>query len=170
MRFGYFANQNNRNGEKPYGQVLSETIKLAQYMGQNDWSSIWFTKHHFGHEGFEVCLNPVLMSTWAAAHTKRLRLGQAANIITFWNPLRFAEDLAMLDHMSGGRVEGGIGRGIYGCEAINLNKVADTRNPEQNLKLFRDSLEVIKRAWTGESFEFDGEMMTIPESGVCWGS
>ncbi len=168
MRFGYFANQNNRHGEKPYGQVLNETIDLARYIDQNDWWSIWFTEHHFGHEGFEVCPNPVLMSTWAAAHTERLRVGQAANIITYWNPLRFAEDLAVLDHMSGGRVECGIGRGIYGREALNLNKVADTRNPEQNFKLFRDSLEVIRRAWSGEYFEFDGEMMTIPEPGVLW--
>ena len=168
MRFGYFANQNNRHLEKPYGQVLDETIDLARYIDQNNWSSIWFTEHHFGHEGFEVCPNPVMMSTWAAAHTKRLRIGQAANIITFWNPVRFAEDLAMLDHMSGGRVECGMGRGIYGREAVNLNKVADTRNPEQNFKLFRDSLEVIKRAWSGDYFDFDGEMMTIPEPGVLW--
>ena len=168
MRFGYFANQNNRHNEKPYGEVLNETIDLARYIDRNDWWSIWFTEHHFGHEGFEVCPNPVLMSTWAAAHTERLRVGQAANIITYWNPLRFAEDLAMLDHMSGGRVECGIGRGIYGREAVNLNKVADTRNPEQNFKLFRDSLEVIRRAWQGEYFGFDGEMMTIPEPGVLW--
>ncbi|MEM8646752.1 MAG: LLM class flavin-dependent oxidoreductase [Pseudomonadota bacterium] len=168
MRFGYFANQNNRHNEKPYGQVLDETIDLARYLDQNSWSSIWFTEHHFGHEGFEVCPNPVMMSTWAAAHTEKLRIGQAANIITFWNPLRFAEDLAMLDHMSKGRVECGVGRGIYGREAVNLNKVADTRNPEQNFKLFRDSLEVIRRAWSGEYFDFDGEMMTIPEPGVLW--
>ena len=116
MQFGYFANQNNRLNQKAYGQVMAETVELAQYMDQHDWHSIWFTEHHFGHEGFEVCPNPVMMSTWAAAHTKRLRLGQAANIITFWNPLRFAEDLAMLDHMSGGRMI--LGLGVSGPQVV----------------------------------------------------
>lgn len=168
MQFGYFANTNNRLNKKPYGQVLAETIELARYCDEKDWHSIWFTEHHFGHEGFEVCPNPVMMSTWAAAHTKQLRLGQAANIITFWHPLRFAEDLAMLDHMSGGRVECAVGRGIYGREALNLNRTADTRNPEQNFKVFRDSLNVIRRAWSEEYFAFDGEMMTYPEPGFMW--
>jgi alkanesulfonate monooxygenase SsuD/methylene tetrahydromethanopterin reductase-like flavin-dependent oxidoreductase (luciferase family) len=168
MQFGYFANTNNRNNEKPYGQVLSETVELAQHCDGANWHSIWFTEHHFGHEGYEVCPNPVMMGTWVAAHTEKLRIGQAANIITFWHPLRFAEDLAMLDHMSGGRVECAVGRGLYGREALNLNKTADTANPEQNFRVFKDTLEVIRRAWSNEFFEFDGEMMTYPEPGFQW--
>ncbi|MEQ1524839.1 MAG: LLM class flavin-dependent oxidoreductase, partial [Aestuariivirga sp.] len=121
MKFGYFSNTVNRQN-KPYGTVMREQIDLAQYLDREGWDSVWYTEHHFSYEGFEVVPNPVLMSTWTAAHTKRLRIGQAANIITFWHPLRFAEDIAMLDHMSGGRIEVGVGRGIYGREALQLNK------------------------------------------------
>ena len=109
-----------------------------------------------------------MMSTWEAAHTKRIRIGQAANIITFWHPLRFAEDLAMLDHMSGGRVECGVGRGIYGREALQLNKTADTRNPAQNFRIFNESLEIIRRAWANEFFEFDGEFFRYPDPRFVW--
>jgi len=168
MQFGYFANVSNRNLKKPYGQVMAEQVDLAQYLDANDWASVWYTEHHFGHEGFEVVPNPVMMSTWAAAHTKRIRIGQAANIITFWHPLRFAEDLAMLDHMSGGRVECAVGRGIYGREALQLNKQADTRNPAQNFRIFAESLEIIRRAWSEENFSFKGEFFQFPDPGFAW--
>ena len=81
------------------------------FIAETGWDSIWFTEHHLNHEGMEACPDPLLMSADIAARTQRIRLGQAANIITFWNPLRIAEDIAMLDHLSGGRIEVGLGRG-----------------------------------------------------------
>ena len=76
----------------------------------------------------ESCTNPLMMCTDAAARTKNIRLGQACNVITFHNPIRLAEDIATLDQMSKGRVEVGIGRGVYGREAINMNKEADLKD------------------------------------------
>ncbi|MEM7293661.1 MAG: LLM class flavin-dependent oxidoreductase, partial [Pseudomonadota bacterium] len=114
MHFSYFCNQNNRNLVKPFGAVLRETRDIAQYCDHHDWHSIWFTEHHFGHEGFEVCPNPLMAGADIVARTKRIRIGQAANIITFRHPITLAEDIAMLDHMSNGRIEVGVGRGIYG--------------------------------------------------------
>jgi len=168
MRFGYFANQNNRHLKKPFRQVVEETRELARYMDAEDWHSIWFTEHHFGHEGFEVCPNPVMMSCDISAHTQNLRIGQAANIITFWHPLRAAEDLAMLDHMNGGRTEVAVGRGLYGREALQLNKLADTANPAQNYKIFEESLEIMRRAWSQEHFEFQGDFYSFPDPGFAW--
>ncbi|MGF1609626.1 MAG: LLM class flavin-dependent oxidoreductase [Kiloniellales bacterium] len=168
MRFGYFANQNNRHLKKPFRQVVEETRDLARFIDEAGWHSIWFTEHHLGHEGFEVCPNPVLMSCDIAAHTTRLRIGQAANIITFWHPLRIAEDIAMLDHMCGGRTEVALGRGLYGREALNLNKTADTRNPSQNYRIFAETLEIMRRAWSQDFFEFEGEFYRFPEPGFVW--
>ena len=125
MDFGYFANFSNHGLVKPYGQILNEARDLAMTIEDAGWDSIWFSEHHFGHEGFEVFPNAIMLCTDIAARTSLLRLGQAANIVTFWNPLRFVEDIAVLDHMSNGRVEVGIGRGVYGREASNLNKDAD---------------------------------------------
>ena len=168
MQFGYFANQNNRDLKKPFRQVVEETRDLARYLDREDWHSIWFTEHHFGHEGFEVCPNPVMMSCDISAHTERLRIGQAANIVTFWHPLRVAEDLAMLDHMNGGRTEVALGRGLYGREALQLNKQADTRNPAQNYKIFEETLEIMRRAWSQDFFEFSGEFYSYPDPGFAW--
>ena len=97
MNFGYFANVSNPRLVKPYAQILNEIRDLAVTIEDAGWDSIWFTEHHFGHEGFEVCPNPIMLCTDIAARTTHLRLGQAANIVTFWNPLRFVEDIAVLD-------------------------------------------------------------------------
>jgi alkanesulfonate monooxygenase SsuD/methylene tetrahydromethanopterin reductase-like flavin-dependent oxidoreductase (luciferase family) len=167
MKFGYFANVTNRRN-RPFGDLMKEQVSLAQYCDGNGWDSIWYTEHHFSYEGFEAVPNPVLMSTWTAAHTNRIRIGQAANIITFWHPLRFAEDIAMLDHMSGGRIDVGVGRGIYGREALQLNKMADTRNPAQNFRIFAEALEVVRRAWSSQYFEFKGEFFNFPDPGFVW--
>jgi len=168
MQFGYFMNQNNKGLAKPFHQVMDETRAAAQYMDRNDWHSIWFTEHHFGHEGYEVCPNPLMMSCDIAARTERLRIGQAANIITFWHPLRVAEDIAMLDHMSGGRTEVAVGRGIYGREVIQLNEEADTRDQAKNYAIFAEALEIMRRAWSNEFFEFKGEHFTYPVPDFKW--
>ncbi len=61
------------------------------------WDSIWFTEHHLNHEGMDACPNPLMMSANIAARTKSIRIGQAAAIIMFWNPLPVAENITMLD-------------------------------------------------------------------------
>ncbi|MCH2623670.1 MAG: LLM class flavin-dependent oxidoreductase, partial [Acidimicrobiales bacterium] len=124
MDFGYFLNQNNLGLEKPFDRVIAEGRDIAQYCDRTGWHSIWNTEHHFGHEGLEVCPNPVMMGTDLAARTERIRIGQAANIVTFRHPIQLAEDLAMLDHMSAGRLEVGVGRGVYPRETVNMNPTA----------------------------------------------
>ena len=57
MNFGYFCNTTNWN-KKPYTQLLEEAREIAIYCDQNNWNSIWFTEHHFNHEGMESCTNP----------------------------------------------------------------------------------------------------------------
>lgn len=168
MRFGYFLNQNNLGNAKPFHQVVDEGRQIARYCDRNGWHSIWTTEHHYGHEGLEVCANPALMGVDLAAHTEQIRIGQAANIITFRHPVQLAEDLAMLDHMSGGRLEVGIGRGVYPRETMNMNPTADVRTPEVNRRLFAETLEVMRRAWTDEFFSFDGEFFTFPYPGITF--
>lgn len=168
MDFGYFLNQNNLGLRKSFGQVIAEGRDIACYCDRTGWHSIWTTEHHFGHEGLEVCPNPVMMSADLAARTAKIRIGQAANIITFRHPIQLAEDLAMLDHMSTGRLEVGVGRGVYPRETVNMNPVADVRNPQVNRALFAETLEVIKRCWTEEFFSFEGEYFHFPAPGVSF--
>ena len=102
MKIGYFCNITNWK-KKPYTEILDNARDIAVYCDKNNWHSIWFTEHHFNHEGMESQPNPLMMCTDVAARTKQIRLGQACNVITFWNPIRLAEDIAALDHLSKGR-------------------------------------------------------------------
>ena len=139
MKFGYFCNTTNWK-HKPYETLLEETRQITNYCDENSWDSIWYTEHHFNHEGMESCTNPLMMGADAAARTKQIRIGQACNVITFHNPIRLAEDIALLDQLSNGRVEVGIGRGVYGREALNMNKEADLKDQSKNFRLFEDCL------------------------------
>jgi alkanesulfonate monooxygenase SsuD/methylene tetrahydromethanopterin reductase-like flavin-dependent oxidoreductase (luciferase family) len=167
MKFGYFCNTTNWN-KKPYTEILNEAREIAKYCDANNWNSIWFTEHHFNHEGMEACPNPLIMCTDIAARTKQIRLGQACNTITFWNPIRLAEDIATLDHLSNGRVEVGIGRGVYGREAVHLNMEADLKDQAKNKRLFQETLSIMKKAWTEKFFNHKGEFYTYPSPNYVW--
>ncbi len=167
MKFGYFCNTTNWN-KKPYSKILEEAREITSYCDQNNWNSIWYTEHHFNHEGMESCPNPLLMCTDAAARTKQIRIGQACNVITFHNPIKLAEDVAMLDQMSKGRVEFGVGRGVYGREAINMNIEADLKDQAKNFRLFEETLTIIKKAWTEDFFNHTGEFYTYPTPNFIW--
>ena len=167
MNFGYFCNTTNWD-KKPYTQLLEEAREITEYCDKNNWNSIWYTEHHFNHEGMESCTNPLMMCTDAAARTKKIRLGQACNVITFHNPIRLAEDIATLDQMSKGRVEVGIGRGVYGREAINMNKEADLKDQAKNFRLFSETLDIMKKAWSEEFFSHQGEFYTYPSPNFIW--
>ena len=167
MKFGYFCNTTNWT-HKPYHELLDETREITEYCDQNKWNSIWYTEHHFNHEGMESLTNPLMMGVDAAARTKDIRIGQACNVITFHNPIRMAEDIALLDQLSKGRVEIGIGRGIYGREAINLNKEADMKDQAKNFRLFEETLTIIKKAWTEKFFKHEGEFYTYPAPNFEW--
>jgi len=167
MKFGYFCNTTNWT-HKPYDKLLDETREITEYCDKSKWDSIWYTEHHFNHEGMESLTNPLMMGVDAAARTKDIRIGQACNVITFHNPIRMAEDIALLDQLSKGRVEIGIGRGIYGREAINLNKEADMKDQAKNFRLFEETLTILKKAWKEKFFNHQGEFYTIPTPNYVW--
>jgi alkanesulfonate monooxygenase SsuD/methylene tetrahydromethanopterin reductase-like flavin-dependent oxidoreductase (luciferase family) len=100
-----------------YQRVLVGQVRqgiLAERLGFDYW---FMTEHHFMPEGPEFSPNPLLAEAAIAAQTKRIRFGQMANILPCWHPIRIAEQAAMLDVISGGRLEFGIGRGYQPREA-----------------------------------------------------
>jgi len=167
MKFGYFCNTTNWK-QKPYNQLLDESREISIFCDKNNWDSIWFTEHHFNHEGMESCTNPLMMGADVAARTSNIKIGQACNVITFHNPIRLAEDIAFLDQLSQGRVEVGIGRGVYGREAINMNKEADLKDQGKNFRLFAETLSIMKKAWTEKFFNHTGEFYTYPAPDFKW--
>lgn len=167
MRIDLLYALTNRTGEMSWNEVLQSTRRHAIMAEQLGFESIWLGEHHFDTDGTDACANPVMLAADLAARTKTLRLGMAAVSITLWHPLRLAEDLAMLDHFSDGRLDVAFGRGILPIEVINLNPVADRWHGQDVSKaIFEENLKIVKRAWTQDPFSWKGERYTFPQPGI----
>ena len=140
---------------------------LADQLGFNYF---FMTEHHFQPEGAEHNPNPLFSEMAIAMHTKRIRLGQMANIISWQHPLRIAEQAAMLDVLSGGRLEFGVGRGNQNRETEPLGGPLGTtvQDQERNRAYFNEAYEIIIKAWTQPSFSHQGEFFTLPPSYTKW--
>ena len=140
---------------------------LAEQLGFDGFS---MTEHHFQPEGAEFSPNPLLTQSAIAAGNSRIRLGQTTNLITQWHPLRIAELGAMLDVISGGRVDFGIGRG-YQPREVNVFGAAlgsTIQDQERNRAYFEEAYEIILKAWTEPSFSHRGDFFSIPPSYALW--
>jgi len=150
-----------------------ESARVADALG---FDSFWTTEHHFQYEGYEVIPNGLLISTWIASQTERIRLGTMFNVVPQWNPLRLAEDFATLHNLSGGRAILGVGRGTVPREVLHLNdkgvSIGSHDNPDQaaadqlNREVFEESMEIVKRALDNESFSFHGKHFQVPVPGI----
>ncbi len=165
MQFGYFHNIEDPTKARDYGELLNELRALAIACEEGGFDTFWMPEHHFSVWGRELIPNPILMAADIAARTKRIRIGLCAVIVTHWHPLRLAEDIAVLDHMCDGRLELGVGRGNYGLEAYNLNRIADPNNQMMNIKVFEETVEILKRALGEDRFSFKGEIYEFPSPG-----
>jgi alkanesulfonate monooxygenase SsuD/methylene tetrahydromethanopterin reductase-like flavin-dependent oxidoreductase (luciferase family) len=140
------------------------------------YDTFWTTEHHFQYEGFEVIPNGLQLSTWIAARTERITLGTMFNVVPQWNPIRLAEDFSTLLNLSGGRAVLGVGRGTVPREVLHLNdkgvSIGSLDNPDQkaddehNREVFEESMEVVRRALSNESFSFQGKFFSLPVPGI----
>ena len=163
MRFAAFTTVAASAGEAAdaagFLNNLRQQAVLAEELG---FEAIWLGEHHFTPLGVGDLPNPILLGADLAARTSRIRIGQMANIATWWHPLRLAEDLAMLDNMSGGRLEVGFGRGIWPYEGPQFHPNADPRKDAENRELFQETVEIVRKIWADEYFSHHGANYIFP--------
>ena len=145
--------------------TLREQAVLAEELG---FETIWLGEHHFGPHGTGNIPNPILVGADLAAHTRRIRIGQLANIAVWWHPIRLAEDIAVLDHLTKGRIDVGFGRGIWPYEGPQFHPHADPRKVEENQILFRETVEIVIKAMTQEFFSHEGPNYRFPAPGTTF--
>ena len=112
---------------------------------------LWTAEHHFQHEGYEVFPNLILLSTWLATQTQQLKFGCAFNVLPMWHPVRLAEDYAMADIITGGRVIMGVGRGYHTREVESFGAPA-ARHGGQQASCSRSRWSVLMKCFHEESF------------------
>ncbi|MXY44072.1 MAG: LLM class flavin-dependent oxidoreductase [Dehalococcoidia bacterium] len=163
MKFAAFTTVAASAGEATTSEDFIDNLRqqtiLAEELG---FEAMWLGEHHFGPYEVGDLPNPILLGADLAARTSRIRIGQMANIAPWWHPIRLAEDLAILDNMSGGRVEVGFGRGIWPYEGPQFHPNADPRKDRENRELFQETLEIVRKIWTNEYFSHQGENYSFP--------
>src|SRR5438094_4731894 len=136
--------------------VYARALQRIEIMDRTGYDAVWLAEHHF--HSFSVCPSVHMLGTLAAARTTRLRIGTAVSLAALYHPLRLAEEVALLDVLSGGRVNWGAGRGFAPSE-FNAFGVP----VEESAERFREAVEIVVQAWTkerltykGAHFDFDG--------------
>jgi alkanesulfonate monooxygenase SsuD/methylene tetrahydromethanopterin reductase-like flavin-dependent oxidoreductase (luciferase family) len=164
-------------GDSPrnvYAQFMENAFAAERY----GLHSIWTTEHHFGSDrsyqpyganpdqypgsDYDLAPDPMTLLTWAAAKTG-LHVGTAVSILHWDHPIRTVERAAMLDALSDGRLMLGVGRGLGFREADVFGVPGE---PKANERRYHEAVHIIREAWKGKRFSFDGEFYNVPELSI----
>jgi len=151
LTFGYIYDfRNPPQWPRRWEDLYAEILEVVSWTEQAGFDGAWVPEHHLAADGYMP--SPLVALTAMAARTSRLKLGSAIALAPLYNPVRFAEDCAVLDIISGGRLEMGLAIGYrqreYGAFGIDFTRRG---------RIFDEWLQVVTRLWAGETVDFDGK-------------
>jgi luciferase family oxidoreductase group 1 len=159
MKFGLLHFFEHPAAGKREHQIAREQLDCMRAAEDMGFDSIWAPEHHSTEYGFSA--SPMLTLAAAASVTKRIRLGSGVLVLPFNDPIRVAEEGAMVDLMSDGRLDLGVGRGFQPIEYQSF-----AVDQSRSRAIFDEALQAIVRAWTEEPMSFKGDHFDIPEQSV----
>jgi len=139
--------------------VIAETIEQCVLADEMGFDTVWFVEHHF-LTSFSMSPCPEVIFGALSRLTRRIRLGFGVVILPYHHPVRVAERVAMVDHLSGGRVEFGTGR------SAPYEQIGMGIDPRQTRAMWEESLQMIPRIWEDGLFEWEGQFWTVPPRDV----
>jgi alkanesulfonate monooxygenase SsuD/methylene tetrahydromethanopterin reductase-like flavin-dependent oxidoreductase (luciferase family) len=156
MKFGIF-DYGMWHESETQADVLNAAVSHAELADELGFEAIWLGEHHFSRHG--IYGNTLTLGSFIAARTSRLRIGTAVVVLPLNNPIRVAEEIAMVDLLSKGRVDVGIGAGYqrleFGGFRVDMN---------ESRARFAESLDVMISAWTQDRLCYKGEFYDWAES------
>jgi len=155
MKFGTFFFFQAAPGHR-HADIIHRELEQVEWTEELGFDEVWFTEHHFIDYGLSV--DPASLAAAAASRTRRVRIGLAAAILPFHHPLRLAEQTALVDIISNGRLDVGVGRGNRPAE------FAGYRVPQvESRERFDEIVEILRRAWMEERFSFHGRFFDLDD-------
>lgn len=156
MQFALFSHVPWPEGTDPY-RIIAETTEQAQYGEELGFQGAWLAEHHFSRYGLGS--SSLILAAHIAARTSTIRLGTAVLVPPLHHPVRLAEDIAMLDVTSGGRVDVGFGRGSAGYEyhGFNLDRA-------ESQGRFQETIRMVEGLWTTPEYSCVGQYHTINQA------
>ncbi|MBT9259295.1 MAG: LLM class flavin-dependent oxidoreductase [Clostridiales bacterium] len=154
MRKGIFFTLDYHPDLHPAPHVyLQETLELME-LCDDLGLEIWVSEHHFSYYG--LLPSPAVFLGAVAQRTRKVRLGTAVAVVPIRHPLQLAEDYALVDILSGGRLEVAVGSGYLSHELAPFGVT-----PENKHERFEEHLAVWRKAWRGEAIRHQGETLTL---------
>jgi len=150
--FHYFRLQPYDQDESELFDYELECIQMSEELG---FDGVWLAEHHFRSD---VCSSTLSFASYVAAQTKRIRIGLGILLLPFYNAIRLAEDVAVVDLLSKGRLDVGLGRGYNPLEFEGFS-VPESESRER----FADTLDILRQAWTRDSVNFHGKFHDISD-------
>jgi alkanesulfonate monooxygenase SsuD/methylene tetrahydromethanopterin reductase-like flavin-dependent oxidoreductase (luciferase family) len=141
---------------QPLATVYARALQRIEIMDRGGYDAVWLTEHHFSD--YSVCPSIPVMGAYAAARTRNIRIGAGVTLAAFYHPLRLAEEIALLDVLSGGRVNWGAGRGFDAREFRTFGVPME----ESQLR-FREAVDIVIRAWSTERVTYSGKYYSFDE-------
>ncbi|MBT5415935.1 MAG: LLM class flavin-dependent oxidoreductase [Rhodospirillaceae bacterium] len=136
---------------------VKDQIMLAEETGME---TAWFAEHHFNN--YSLCPSPLMAAAWAAGFTSKIRVGSAVLVLPLYNPMRVAQEIAMVDTVSNGRFVLGVGSGYQEYEFVRFGTKLSA-----NIETTMEILDIIELALTQAVFKYDGKHFQIPETQIA---
>jgi alkanesulfonate monooxygenase SsuD/methylene tetrahydromethanopterin reductase-like flavin-dependent oxidoreductase (luciferase family) len=149
-----------RYSDERLREVFATARDIAKTMDRLGYDVLWTAEHHFQREGYECFPNLIQLGLWLATQTRRLKFGCAFNVLPMWHPIRLAEDYAMADVVTDGRVIMGVGRGYHTREVETFG--APLLDAQANRELFEEQLQLLLACFNEQSFQFKGKHYECP--------
>jgi alkanesulfonate monooxygenase SsuD/methylene tetrahydromethanopterin reductase-like flavin-dependent oxidoreductase (luciferase family) len=148
IRFGlWYDFRNPTQWRQPFDRLYAETLDQIAWAENHGFDDVWLSEHHFIEDGYLPSILPVAAAI--GARTKRIRIASGVLLMPFHNPVRLAEDVAVVDIISGGRLELGVGVGFKHQEFDGFGVSFKERGARTN-----QSLEIIRRLLSGETVTY----------------
>src|SRR3989442_414876 len=158
MKVGIALNMLTKEGRSD-AAVLAEHLALGDLAEPLGFDSLFALEHHF--TGYAMSPSPTQLLSYYAGRTRRITLGTAVIVLPWHDPVRVAEEIALLDVISGGRCLFGFGRGAARVEFEGFRIPMEEARPR-----FVEAAQIVVKALANDSFEFDGQFYRIPRTSI----
>jgi alkanesulfonate monooxygenase SsuD/methylene tetrahydromethanopterin reductase-like flavin-dependent oxidoreductase (luciferase family) len=158
MKVGTALNMLTKEGLSD-AAVLAEHLALGDLAEPLGFDSLFALEHHF--TGYAMSPSPTQLLSYFAGRTRRIVLGTAVIVLPWHDPVRVAEEIALLDILSGGRCLFGFGRGAASVEYAGFRVPMEEARPR-----FVETAQIVVKALSEESFEWEGQFFRIPRTAI----
>ena len=160
LTFGYLYDfRNPAQWRKPWADLYAQTLEFITWSESIGFEGAWVPEHHGSDDGYAPA--PLVALAAIAARTRTIKLGAAIALAPLYHPVRFAEECAILDILSNGRLEMAVAIGYRRREAEAYGVDFSTRGRRTD-----EFLEIVRRLWTGETFSYEGKHFTLKNASI----